>query len=149
LSSDDILFCNILPCSDMPMFSHAIFPNLSQKHWLGFAQDFCLDLCFCGCCPGEPFAKGDLDAEWDAVARQCPAYCWGAVSKQCLCTWDSVDGCWCLLMHVMLEVRWLLGFMLGFTKDVEGPWSTVSVICFALFRALMMLKKVEEIQPLR
>ena len=33
----------------------------------------CLDLWFCGCRSGEPFAKGDLDTEWDAVARQCPA----------------------------------------------------------------------------
>ena len=97
LSSDDILFCNMLPCSDMPMFSHAIFPNLSQKHWLGFAQDFCLDLCFCGCCPGEPFAKGDLDAEWDAVARQCPAYCWGAFRKQ-YCV-DAI-ACWWMLIFV-------------------------------------------------
>ena len=84
------------------MFWHAnVFSrNLSQKYWLGFAQDFCLDLCFCGYRSGEPFAKGDLDAEWDAVARQCPAYCWGAVSKQCLCTCGPVDGCWWMLMFV-------------------------------------------------
>ena len=74
--------------------------NYQRVH---FAQEFAQI-----CCSGEP-AKGELDAEWDAMARQCPFYSRGSVSNQCLNRCDSalmiIDECWCLFMHKILEVR--------------------------------------------
>ena len=65
----------------------------------------CVDfvtLCVCVCralwlllfvqLSGEHFAKGDVDAEWDAVARQFPAWSGGASSKKCLCRCRAVDA---------------------------------------------------------
>ena len=67
-------FCNILSCSvHMPMFSHTFFSRRPKRSNVYTYSGFCLDFCLCGCCSGEPFANGDLDAEWDAMARQCPA----------------------------------------------------------------------------
>ena len=33
------------------------------------------------------------------------------------------DACWCIWIHVVLEVCWLLRF----SKDVEGPWNRLAV----------------------
>ena len=135
------------------IFKDAFSSNLARKHWLRFAQEFSLDLRFCGCCSGEPFAKGDLDAEWDAMARHCPASCWGAVCMQCLYTiifFLHVDVCWC---------TWWLKFV-DCSVSVEGPWSNVAVhcslpfpyiflLCFLIGWTLKILKQSREIKTFR
>ena len=74
---------DMLSCSDSATFCH-VLSTCQCFHTHPFHEDlreamatlhsgFCLDFCLCGCCSGEPFAKADLDAEWDAMARQCPA----------------------------------------------------------------------------
>ena len=108
LSSDDILFysatfCHVL--STCQCFLTQFFPEALARLCSGFLRRFA----FCGCCSGEPFAKGDLDAECDAVARQCSAYCWGAFSKR-FCV-DAIDAC-----------RWMLMFV-----DACNAWSSLGM----------------------